>query len=197
MKCQNCGHEIRVNDRYYRAGKNGTVFCSKDCSYEAFEGFYAKKEINKTMERHTNHETKERITMGIEASLEEVKEVSKIDRKNLSKYEVEPKEEYKTGKPRRLSPKNCYTKSFQYILDKGEVAGVRLVHGLYRPFTLDQHCGHAWVELPDKIVFDGVLQRFYQKESYYNYYEIIKEVEYKPSEMYSISIPFGTYGPWY
>jgi len=63
MKCQNCGQEIHVNDRFFQAGKNGTVFCSKDCSYEAFDGFYAKKEINKTMERHTNHETKERMTM--------------------------------------------------------------------------------------------------------------------------------------
>ena len=63
MKCQNCGQEIHVNGRFFRAGKNGTVFCSKDCSYEAFEGFYTKKEINKTMERHTNHETKERMTM--------------------------------------------------------------------------------------------------------------------------------------
>lgn len=53
MKCQNCGQEIHVNDKFFRAGKNGTVFCSKDCSYEAFEGFYSKKEIDKTLEHHT------------------------------------------------------------------------------------------------------------------------------------------------
>ena len=53
MKCQNCGHEIHVNNRFYRAGKNGTVFCSKDCCYEAFEGFYTKKDVDKTMEQHT------------------------------------------------------------------------------------------------------------------------------------------------
>ena len=54
MCCQNCGHEIRVNDRFYRAGKNGTVFCSKECAYEAYEFFYTKKYINKTMESRTH-----------------------------------------------------------------------------------------------------------------------------------------------
>ena len=54
MECQNCGHEIHVNDRFQRAGKNGTVFCSRDCAYEAYEGYYTKKQINKTMESRTH-----------------------------------------------------------------------------------------------------------------------------------------------
>lgn len=53
MECANCGQEIKVNDRYYRAGKNGTVYCSKECTYEAYEGFYSKNEIEKTTERCT------------------------------------------------------------------------------------------------------------------------------------------------
>lgn len=58
MLCQNCGHEIGQSENYYRAGNNRTVFCSKDCCYEAFEGFYSRKEVDRTMEEYT-HITKE------------------------------------------------------------------------------------------------------------------------------------------
>jgi len=54
MECQNCANEIHVNDKFQRAGKNGTVFCSRDCAHEAFEGYYTKKQINKTMESRTH-----------------------------------------------------------------------------------------------------------------------------------------------
>ena len=54
MECQNCDHKIQVNDKFQRAGKNGTVFCSRDCAYEAYEGYYTKKHINKTMESRTH-----------------------------------------------------------------------------------------------------------------------------------------------
>ncbi|KSU86569.1 hypothetical protein AS180_17940 [Priestia veravalensis] len=52
MICANCGEAIHSIDRYYRAGKNGTLFCSEDCSYEAFEGFYSKQEVEKTLVCH-------------------------------------------------------------------------------------------------------------------------------------------------
>ena len=54
MECQNCANEIHVNDKFQRAGKNSTVFCSRDCAHEAFEGYYTKKQINKTMESRTH-----------------------------------------------------------------------------------------------------------------------------------------------
>lgn len=53
MDCSNCGKEIKINDRYYVAGKNGTIFCSKECAYEAFEGYYTKQEVDSTIERLT------------------------------------------------------------------------------------------------------------------------------------------------
>ncbi len=55
MKCSNCEKQIKVNGRYFRAGKAGTIFCSKDCSYQAYEGFYTKQEVEKTIERHTRY----------------------------------------------------------------------------------------------------------------------------------------------
>ena len=53
MDCSNCGNEIKINDRYYVAGKNGTIFCSKECAYEAYEGFYTKQEVDSTIKRLT------------------------------------------------------------------------------------------------------------------------------------------------
>ncbi|WP_289891451.1 hypothetical protein [Virgibacillus pantothenticus] len=51
MICANCGENIQANQDYYRAGKSQTVFCSENCCYEAYEGYYSKKEITKTIER--------------------------------------------------------------------------------------------------------------------------------------------------
>ena len=53
IECSNCGKPIKLQDRYYRAGKNGTIFCSKACVYEAYEGFYSKQEIDSTIKRLT------------------------------------------------------------------------------------------------------------------------------------------------
>lgn len=133
-----------------------------------------------------------------EYSFEVVKAIIKIDREKLTQHEVEPEEIYKTGKPRRMSPKNCYQKAFKYVSSKSKLDGVLLVHGLYKPYAVPHHSGHAWVELPNDIVFDGVIQRFYKKQGYYEYYEIIRQVEYSCSEMYDVGFKAGgTYGPWH
>jgi hypothetical protein len=49
MLCQHCGLEI--GGVHYRAGLNGTDFCSKSCCYEAYKNFYSKQEVNKTMKK--------------------------------------------------------------------------------------------------------------------------------------------------
>lgn len=116
----------------------------------------------------------------------------------MQHYEGEVEEKYKTGKPKRLNPKNCYEKAFRYVADKRDLNEIKLVHGLYKPETIKNHCGHAWVEIPDGIIFDGVMQRFYRKEGYYKYYQAIKQNEYNRSEMYKEGFKCGGhYGPWW
>lgn len=134
----------------------------------------------------------------IDIPFEEVKLSAKEDLKHLSQYEVTPNDEYKTGKIRRLSPKNCYQKAFEYVSSKSHIKGIKLVHGLYKPSFIKNHSGHAWVELPGEIVFDGVLQRFYSKDGYYNFYQIVKQKEYNHKEMYQFGHEHGgNYGPWH
>lgn len=142
----------------------------------------------------------ERIVKVIErdVSLVEATEWTKLDRENMKSFEVELAEEFKTGKPKRLSPKNCYRKAFEYVSDKGHLGGIVLVHGLYQPNpSNDSEGGHAWVEINDSIVFDGVLQRFYDKGAYYEYYKAVKQQVYDRSEIYKVGLKHGgTYGPW-
>lgn len=47
MLCANC--ESSITGYHYRAGMNGCTYCSKFCCYEAYEGFYTKQEVNKTV----------------------------------------------------------------------------------------------------------------------------------------------------
>lgn len=53
MICANCGNQITSN--HFRAGLNGTDFCSKECSYEAYKGFYSKREVNMQLEEIKKH----------------------------------------------------------------------------------------------------------------------------------------------
>ena len=130
--------------------------------------------------------------------IQEAREISKRDREHLKKYEIEPSQEYLTGKQKRIKEKACFSEAFRYMADKGKLEGLILVHGQYKPFSLEKHADHAWVEINNEIVFDGVLQRFYDKEGYYKYYEAIKEREYDHKEMYQTGRKNGgNFGPWH
>ena len=71
--------------------------------------------------------------------------------------------EWKVGtQPRYVYPQQCYSRSFHYAThDARYKPGVWLVHGR----SLLGPGGHAWVELPDGLVFDAVVQRWFR-----NYY---------------------------
>ncbi|MBL8797207.1 MAG: hypothetical protein JNM56_25115 [Planctomycetia bacterium] len=66
--------------------------------------------------------------------------------------------------PRMLRPRECFAEAYHYLTWHCRQAGILLVHGTS---SLGGGDDHAWVELSDDIVFDGVLQRFYKKSSYY------------------------------
>lgn len=62
--------------------------------------------------------------------------------------------------PQAVYPQQCFYQAYKYVthLDRFLEEGIWLVHG---------ECGlalgpHAWVELPDGLVFDGVFQQSYR-----------------------------------
>lgn len=93
----------------------------------------------------------------------EVEEYAQM-RQSLAKYEVMPSEWEWTGGVDfdAVFPHECYKQALLYSLGSTR-HGHTLVHGT----TLLDFGGHAWVELPGEIVFDGVFQRFYSRDAYY------------------------------
>ncbi len=89
-------------------------------------------------------------------------------RQRKARYEVTP-----PGSPwiegvelDSIFPQDCYWQAYRYACDTPDRlgnCGHKLVHGE----TSLALGGHAWVELPNGIVFDGVYQRFYRHEDYY------------------------------
>lgn len=118
----------------------------------------------------------------------------------LAPYEVTPPEEYATHKPKRRYPRACYKKAFEYALDKHDLRDkIKLVHGSYMPNILNRmgcHAEHAWIEIENRMVFDGTLQRFYDKDGYYSVCSNIKKNEYTFDEMVRNLREYGHYGEW-
>ena len=87
----------------------------------------------------------------------------------LSPYEVTPPEQYKTNKPKRMYWGLCHKKAYDYMMNLKDRENVVCCQGdIINPSREGMTGGHAWIELPGELIFDGVLQRFYTREGYYN-----------------------------
>jgi len=97
--------------------------------------------------------------------------------------------------PNKVYPKSCYEKSYQYITSH-YINGMVLVHGsLQFNESIPIPVGHAWVEIDD-ILFDGVYQRFYNKDLYYKELGLVKDFEYTAEQAYEFALKSGHYGSW-
>ena len=97
---------------------------------------------------------------------------------------------------------DCYRRACDYVLahtrGRGSclpLDGMRLVHGV---------CGdgidtwaHAWVELPDGLIFDGVRQAFYDRGGYYQVLRAVAEATYDAPGMIEHMRASARYGPWH
>lgn len=98
--------------------------------------------------------------------------------------------------PRRRYPQQCYPKTLKYALDHPAIRGLRLVHGVvshpphFVPFD------HAWVELPGGVVFDGVVQTFFRRVSYYRVMAAVALDAYCGPEATRLVAEHGHPGPW-
>jgi hypothetical protein len=73
-----------------------------------------------------------------------------------------PPKELAVRSRRRKTAGRCYELAWVYLDEHEDVPGLELVHG-----TVLGYIGHAWVEGPTDWVFDGVQQRFYNRDDYY------------------------------
>jgi hypothetical protein len=99
-------------------------------------------------------------------------------------------------RPRRRYPQQCYAKTARYVLDHAEIKGMRLIHGVVSHPPLFVPVDHAWVELPGDIVFDGVLQTFFTRASYYAIMAAVPVDAYSAPDTRRLMASQGHPGPW-
>jgi hypothetical protein len=87
-------------------------------------------------------------------------------RQRAARFEVEP-----PGSPwiegvdvNAIYPRQCYERAYEYAIHESRCLEK---HHFVLGETSLALGGHAWVELPNGLVFDGVFQRFYRREDYY------------------------------
>jgi hypothetical protein len=112
-------------------------------------------------------------------------------RESMRPFEVVPDPPYRLNRRPRLYPKGCYVRAYRYVMDHGTTDAL-LVHGLY-------HDGkdHAWVEIPGGVVYDGVLDCFYQAEAYYLTMMAEPQVKYTAKEAGKKGSAARNFGPWH
>jgi hypothetical protein len=92
--------------------------------------------------------------------------------------------------PDCIFPADCFKKALEYVVDHPRT-GCVLIHG-----TVMGNMAHAWVEFPGGIVFDGVRQRFYDRQAFYEFAHAKKGAEFTSKEAARLSLEKGNYGPW-
>jgi hypothetical protein len=75
-----------------------------------------------------------------------------------------PKTWQKATMPDHRFPRGCFARAIQFIRRSPHLPNALYVYG-------NAACGgfneHGWVEIEDRVVFDGVMQQFYDKAGYY------------------------------
>lgn len=113
------------------------------------------------------------------------------DLEGLQLDQVDPS--FLTGRPRRKSPHNCYRKALDYAWAKGTaIPELRVIHGVIFGMV-----GHAWIELPGNVVFDGTMQQFYDRDVYYRHQRARVMRSYTMMEANALLLSEDHYGPYY
>lgn len=79
--------------------------------------------------------------------------------------------------PHAIYPQECFYRAYCYATDASRytVKGLWLVHGECA-FALGPH---AWVELPDGLIFDGVFQQFFRAKDFYDRGKLVGQPWYR------------------
>ena len=88
---------------------------------------------------------------------------------------------------------DCYTLAWQFVTDHSEG---RLIHGKVFAGTPRHWIDHAWVELPNEIIYEPIADCLYEKETYYSGYQAHELKRYTPTEARELAIRFERYGPF-
>lgn len=98
--------------------------------------------------------------------------------------------------PGRRYPRQCYGRTADYVRQHPRIPNARLVHGVASHAPAHLPFDHAWVELPGEVVFDGVVQAFFTRSSYYAVMSALNLDSYSPAQAEKLRHQHGHPGPW-
>lgn len=81
----------------------------------------------------------------------------------------------------------------EYLIEYGNIPEIFLIHGELRFAGI---VPHAWIEFSEDVIFDGTLQRYYQKACYYSRLLARKLKSYPLEVALRKWTNSGHYGPW-
>ncbi len=96
-------------------------------------------------------------------------------------------------------PGSCYDMAGKFalsVLGTEEEKDVTLVHGAIGNKETSAMFGHGWIEIGSDIVFDGVNQKFYDKDAYYQELGAVPEQRYSIREASEQMRKKKFFGPW-
>ena len=92
-------------------------------------------------------------------------------REKMSKYEVSEPDGINMKEAKRIiRPHRCFEMAQKFVYNSSKEIRDRLTY-VYGLWSKGQH-EHAWIEIDNNVVYDGVLNRYYEKEGYYFYNDI-------------------------
>jgi hypothetical protein len=88
----------------------------------------------------------------------------------------------------------CYELAWHRINDTQE--GI-LIHCSVQSFHLQKRIDHALIETEDgKFIWEPVVDRYFEKQAFYELYEIIEINRYTYEEVCVQTLKHETFGPW-
>jgi hypothetical protein len=103
---------------------------------------------------------------------------------------------FRRTRPGRDYRGRCYGLALKYMAGHRAVElALRLVHGTL--FIKGVPFPHAWIEIPGRIVFDPLDQRFFTRKGYYQVLHAKAEAHYTTAEADQRAINTNHYGPWH
>jgi hypothetical protein len=125
----------------------------------------------------------------------------KHDQTAMAQGVVARLEHCRTGTPATIPEKRrrrsfnhqCYRTALEFVIEHGHIPEIRLVHG---ELGFTGAVPHAWVELPQDVIFDGTLQRYYRKSCYYSSLAAFTLKSYSVEAALALWTSSGNYGTW-
>lgn len=116
----------------------------------------------------------------------------------LSDFETDVSDELKEWTdPTKMFTGECYAQAYNYAFHHRNNE-YKIVHGIVTDDVgLQRPIGHAWVEISDEILFDGVVQRFYRRNGYYERRNAEPRCALAGLEVIVEMMRRGHFGPWY